>query len=97
MDICNPNKAYALFLGFARNAWPACHAADGSGYAWLADCVLRVDPLNPTVAARMTDPFTQWRSFDAPRQEAMKAQLTRLLAAPGLSENVSEIVSKSLK
>ena len=97
MDLRNPNKAYALFLGFARSAWPAFHAADGSGYAWLADCVLQLDALNPTVAARMADPFTHWRSYDGARQEAIKAQLARLLAAPGLSENTYEIVVKSLK
>ena len=29
------------------------HAADGSGYAFLADRVLELDPLNPQIAARL--------------------------------------------
>ena len=95
MDIKNPNKCYALFCGFGRSSWEGFHAADGSGYAWLADGVLAVDKVNPTVAARMADPFTHWRAYDAGRQGAMRSQLERLAAAE-LSPNVREIVVKSL-
>ncbi len=42
-------------------------------------------------------PFSSWRRYDPPRQALMKAQLQRILEAPGLSENVFEIASKSLK
>ena len=71
------------------------HNSDGSGYEWLADSILTVDKLNPIVASRMAEPFTQWRSYDALRQGLMRAQLERMLAA-GLSANAKEIVSKSL-
>ena len=39
--ISNPNSCYSLFLGFARSA-PNFHAADGSGYEFLADAVMKV-------------------------------------------------------
>ena len=65
-------------------------------YAWLADSILAVDKLNPIVASRMADPFTQWRCYDGARQALMRAQLERMLAA-GLSANAAEVVSKSLK
>ncbi len=41
--------------------------------------------------------FTSFRKFDARRQGLMRAQLQRILAAEGLSENVYEIVSSSLQ
>ncbi|KAG2426781.1 hypothetical protein HXX76_012837 [Chlamydomonas incerta] len=95
-NVSNPNNCYALLLGFSHS--PAhFHAADGSGYAFLADAVLRVDGINHQVAARLVAPFSSWRRYDPPRQALMKAQLQRILEAPGLSENVFEIASKSLK
>ena len=44
--ITNPNSCYSLFLGFARAA-PNFHAADGSGYEFLADAVLLVRGSSP--------------------------------------------------
>ncbi len=93
----NPNKVRALIGAFA-SANPACfHAIDGASYAFLADYVLKLDALNPQVAARLTGPFTQWRKYEPKRQALMQAQLQRLLAAPGLSKDVFEVVSKSLQ
>ena len=93
----NPNKVRALIGAFV-SANPACfHAADGTGYAFLADHILELDTLNPQVAARLTTPFTQWRKYEQKRQALMQAQLQRLLAEPGLSKDVFEVVSKSLQ
>ncbi len=43
--ITNPNACYSLFLGFARSP-VNFHAADGTGYEYLADVVLQLDPIN---------------------------------------------------
>ncbi|KAK9846623.1 hypothetical protein WJX81_007796 [Elliptochloris bilobata] len=96
--LSNPNMCYALFLSFLRST-PNFHAADGSGYAFLADSILQVDKVNRQVAARMTgsSAFTSVRKFDARRQGLMRAQLQRILAQDGLSENVYEIASSSLQ
>ncbi|KAL6749281.1 hypothetical protein V8C86DRAFT_2851835 [Haematococcus lacustris] len=94
-NIGNPNNCYSLFLGFARSP-VNFHAANGSGYEFMADSVLRVDKLNHQVAARMVSAFTTFKQFDTKRQALMKAQLERIVATPGLSENVFEIASKSL-
>jgi aminopeptidase N len=91
----NPNKARALIGSFAGNQ-VGFHRADGAGYAFLADRVLELDPLNPQVAARLLGPMARWRRFDAARQAAMRAQLERIAARPGLSKDVFEIASKSL-
>jgi len=94
-DIKVPNKVYALIRAFASNH-VRFHAADGSGYAFLADQVIRLDALNPQVAARMARAFDRWRKFDQPRQALAKTALERIRDAKGLSRDVGEIVTKAL-
>jgi len=40
--------------------------------------------------------LTHWRRFDELRQKQMVEQLERIMAAPQLSPDVYEVVSKSL-
>jgi aminopeptidase N len=94
-DIKVPNKVYALIRAFASNH-VRFHAADGSGYAFLADQVIRLDPLNPQVAARMARAFDRWKRFDPQRQAKAKAALERIRDSKGLSRDVAEIVTKAL-
>jgi aminopeptidase N len=93
----NPNRARSLIGVFAGGNPTGFHRADGAGYALVADQLLALDRLNPQVAARMMTPFGRWRRYDAGRQDLMKAQLERILAAPSLSRDSFEIASKSLK
>ena len=95
-DITNPNKVYSLIGGFLGSP-SNFHKADGSGYEFLGDVVLTLDKINGSVAARMVGGFTRWRKYDTARQEMMKAQLERIVATEGLSENTYEIVAKSLE
>jgi aminopeptidase N len=94
-DIKVPNKVYALIRAFASNH-VRFHAADGSGYAFLADQVIRLDTLNPQVAARMSRAFDRWKKFDPKRQAEAKAALERIRDSSGLSRDVAEIVAKAL-
>ena len=91
----NPNKVRALIGSFTGNTI-RFHAADGSGYDFIAGKVIELDALNPHVAARLLGPLGRWRRYDADRQDKMKAALARVLAAPGISTDVYEIASKSL-
>ena len=43
-SIANPNACYSLFLSFLRSS-VNFHAADGSGYKFIADSVLKVRDL----------------------------------------------------
>ncbi|KAK9918305.1 hypothetical protein WJX75_003036 [Coccomyxa subellipsoidea] len=97
-SITNPNACYSLFLAFLRSP-VNFHAADGSGYTFIADSILKVDKINRQVASRMvsSSAFTAWKDYDVERQQMMKEQLARINAENGLSENVFEIVSKSLE
>ena len=47
-DLSEPNKVYALVGGFCGTPL-TFHANDGSGYRFLADCVLKLDDRNPQV------------------------------------------------
>ncbi len=96
-DLRNPNKVYALIGSFGSGNQLRFHQADGSGYVFLADQVLRLDAINPQVAARLAAPFARWRRFEATRRDPMRRQLERLASTPSLSRDVSEIVGKSLK
>jgi aminopeptidase N len=92
----NPNKVRSLIGAFGSNL-RQFHAVDGSGYAFLADCVAELDPINPQTAARLLTPLTQWRRYDAARQQLMRAALERTAALPGLSRDASEVVARSLQ
>ena len=90
----NPNKVYALIGGFTANH-AVFHEADGSGYAFLTECILIVDSINPQVASRMVTPLTRFAWLDNSGQQQVIAQLKKLLSH-ALSANVFEMVSKSM-
>ncbi|MGB1012599.1 MAG: aminopeptidase N [Nannocystaceae bacterium] len=92
----NPNRARSLLGVFGAANQVRFHSNDGAGYALLADQVLLLDAMNPSVAARVVRAFNHWRRFDAGRQAAMKAQLERIVGHAGLSRDVYEIVSRAL-
>ncbi|HKQ29025.1 MAG TPA: aminopeptidase N C-terminal domain-containing protein, partial [Burkholderiales bacterium] len=94
-DIKVPNKVYALIRAFVSNH-VRFHAADGAGYAFLADQVIALNKLNPQVAARMARGFDRWKRFDEKRQAKAKASLERIRDTKGLTKDVAEIVSKAL-
>ncbi|HYN11398.1 MAG TPA: DUF3458 domain-containing protein, partial [Burkholderiales bacterium] len=90
-----PNKVYALIRSCVANH-VRFHAADGGGYAFLADQVIALDALNPQVAARMARGFDRWKRFDEARKAKARAQLERIRDSEGLSKDVAEIVTKAL-
>ena len=94
--IKNPNKVRALVGAFAGQNLINFHAADGSGYRFLADLVIELNGFNPQIASRQLAPLTRWRKYDAARQALMKAELERIRSSGELSSDVFEVVSKSL-
>ena len=95
-DRKNPNRVRALVGAFAQGNQLRFHDPSGTGYAFLADEVVAIDPSNPTNAARLVQPLGNWRRHDPARQALMRHELERVLATPGLSRNTYEMVSKSL-
>ncbi|MFT4026571.1 MAG: aminopeptidase N [Novosphingobium sp.] len=93
--LSNPNRVRALYMALAVNP-QAFHAASGEGYRTIADLILALDPLNPQTAARFVAPLGRWRRIEAGRAALMRAELERIAAAPGLSRDTFEQVTKSL-
>src|SRR5262249_33262078 len=95
-DLKNPNKVRAVIGTFANGNPVNFHAPDGSGYRFLATQIKTIDGFNPQTAARLVAPLTRWRRFDESRQAQMREALNALLAHGALSNDVQELVSKSL-
>jgi aminopeptidase N len=95
-DLKNPNRARALLHSFALYNPAQFHAADGSGYRFIAEQVVALDRLNPQVASRLARAFDRWRKYDEGRQAHARAALESIRAAEGLSGNVGEVVGRSL-
>jgi len=92
----NPNKVRALIGAFGTGNHVRFHAASGSGYAFLAEQILILDPINPQIAARLMTPFTSWKRYDTSRKQLMREQMARIAGQQALSAGVHELVQKSL-
>src|SRR5574343_1215829 len=94
-DAGNPNKIYALIRSFGANL-VRFNAADGSGYAFMADRIIDLHDKNPQVASRLARSFDRWQKFDAGRQAHARAALERIRQHKGLSRDVLEVVIRAL-
>ena len=95
-SIANPNNVYALIRSFCLSNEAEFHRRGADGYAFWVEQVLALDNLNPTMAARIARALDRWRRFTPDRQSAMRTALERVARWPGLSRDVSEIVTKAL-
>lgn len=89
-----PNKVYALIAAFTAGNSSGFNAADGSGYRVVADAIIRLDRINPQVAARIATGFRSCKVLNDTRKSAALRELERIMAAPELSRDVYEIVSR---
>lgn len=94
--ISNPNRVRALIGSFAGANPTGFHRVDGKGYRFLAEQILALDPGNPQIATRLATSLSRWRRYDQIRQQLMRRELTKIAAAPDLSRDLYEVVSKSL-
>ncbi len=92
----NPNKVRSLIGAFCSANHVGFHDISGAGYIFLADYVIRLDRMNPQIAARLLTPLTTWQRYSPRRRELMRAELDRILSAPDLSRDVAEVAEKSL-
>ncbi len=91
----NPNRARSLLGAFAMQNPSVFHSQNGEGYTLWADLVLKLNTINPQVAARMARALDRWSKLIEPLQEHARAQLQRILEADNLSPDVREVVSKA--
>mgnify|MGYP003451893588 FL=1 len=83
-------------LGGLTGTHAGFHHDSGAGYRTLADWLLKLDPLNPQTAARMSTAFETWPRYDADRQGLIKTELSRILGTTGLSRDLSEMAGRML-
>jgi aminopeptidase N len=95
-SIKNPNKVRSLIGAFCNANPSKFHDTSGAGYEFLADTIIKLDVLNPQVAARMSNAFSQWRRYDKNLQKLMRSQMERIIGVKELSRDVYEVMSKSL-
>lgn len=93
----NPNRARSLIFQFCLNNPYGFHRPDGSGYEYWAQQVLALDKLNPEIAARLARSMDRWVRYVPELSALMKKSLMDVRNHPGLSRNVTEIVSKALE
>jgi aminopeptidase N len=95
-DWKNPNK-YRSLIGVLAGANPVVfHRADGAGYRFLTDWLIRLDAVNPQTTARIAGAFETYRRYDTARQTLMRAELERMAAVESLSKNTREMVERML-
>ncbi|MGO4572782.1 aminopeptidase N [Microvirga sp. 2TAF3] len=96
-SIGNPNRARSLIGSFAMMNQTQFNRVDGQGYDFLAEMVLRVDELNPQLAARLLTAFSMWRMMEEKRRGHAKKALLHIAENPSLSRDVGDIVQRSLE
>ncbi len=95
-DFKNPNKVRALIGTFTAQNFVGFHCVkDGAGYEFLAEQVLALDAINPTIAARIVEPLTQWKRYEDAHAVLMRSSL-QYIYVHKLSTNLRELVEKSI-
>ncbi|MDP2152773.1 MAG: aminopeptidase N [Methylotenera sp.] len=96
-NIKNPNRVRSLYSAFAINNPVKFHDPSGQGYALLKDVIIELNEINPQIAARQVAPLREWRRYTPTLQAHMKEVLQAIMDTPNLSNDVFEVVSKSLQ
>jgi aminopeptidase N len=96
-DAKAPNKLRALIGTFMMRNPVQFNRADGKGYELVISKLLDIDSFNPQIAARLLNGMRSWRTLEPKRRKAAKSALERLAAAPALSRDTTEIVTRILQ
>ena len=96
-NIKNPNRVRSLYSAFSMSNPVQFHNENGKGYELLRDVIIELNAINPQIASRQLMPLREWRRYTSDRQEKMQAALQAIMDSPNLSNDVFEVVSKSLK
>lgn len=89
----NPNKVRYLFSGFANN-YLYFHNVDGSGYKFLAETIIKIDKINPSVAASLAKIFAKIKVHTQARQDIVKVLIADMLKQEDISKGLYEILFK---
>ncbi len=90
-----PNLLRSVVGAFSKNGY-CFHRKDGSGYKFIADRIIEIDKLNPSMGAALSSSFVLYKKFPANLKTLAEKELRRIVETAGLSKNAFEIVSKTL-
>jgi aminopeptidase N len=94
-DLRSPNRFRSVIGALAANH-AGFHHRSGEGYRLVADWLIRLDPVNPQTAARVSTAFETWARYDATRRKHARRELSRILAMPDLSGDLREMAERLL-
>ena len=92
----NPNRARSVIFSFCWDNPGAFHRRDAAGYVFWSDRVMELDGINPQLAARLARSMDRWSRLIEPYRSAAREAVARVAAKPDLSNDVREVVSRSL-
>ena len=93
--ITTPNRFRSVIGAFIGNT-SAFHDPTGAGYTFVADWLIRIDPINPRTAARLATAFDTLARYDGDRQGMMRDAVTRMGKRPDVSKDLGEITARIL-
>ena len=93
----NPNRARSLIFSYCSANPGAFHRQDAAGYVFWSERVLELDAFNPQIAARLARALDRWSRLAEPYRSAAQEAITRVAAKPDLSNDVREVVTRSLE
>ncbi|MCY4219336.1 MAG: aminopeptidase N [Gammaproteobacteria bacterium] len=96
-DWKNPNNVRALIGRFCHGNPVIFHNEDGSGYAFAANWIKKLDPINSSLSSTIVRSFENWRNYRTDLAKRMQNTLHEIKEIDGLSSNALEIVNNSLK
>ena len=92
-NITTPNRVRSIMGAFSANT-AGFHMETGENYKLYSDWILKVDPVNPQVGARMCSAFETWKRYDPKRQKLIKSQINKVLEAKSISKDTREMLSR---
>lgn len=94
-DLNNPNKLRSVLGAFMAGNPVHFYAVDGSGFAFIGECLIDIDSRNPQLAARMVLPLTRIAGYALPRRLQMITVLQELQNKAS-SSDLLEVIDKAL-
>jgi aminopeptidase N len=95
-DLTNPNNIYSLHSVLSYNYSAMQSQTDGSTFVWLCDEILKIDKMNPQVAARVCGGFNFIKKYPENLKVLAQKEIARVLAVPELSKNSRELLEGCL-
>ena len=92
----NPNRFRSLIGSFAFNNHVAFHSKDGSGYKIVSKRIIKIDKLNPQLAAMLSTAFETVNRIEPKRKLLMKTILKDIRYSKDLSKDTLDITNRIL-